>query len=113
MEYFRDRELVQRHFSLNCEKLFGPIDDAIRYLQEVRDAHPDKSLEVYEEALGYDGSEYGFTYQRPENREEFTERKHKHEREQRAAKEKADKEQAAMNYENEMAALKRKYKGKF
>lgn len=62
--------------SVDCDtsRLYGPIKDAIKYLQEVAAAHPGIDIQLNEEWTGYEDMHLEFQYSREETDEEFAQR---------------------------------------
>jgi hypothetical protein len=65
------REVLE---TLDCdtERLYGTLDQAIAYLKEVRETHPQATLE--EHWTGYQDMEMRFSWSRPETDEEMQHR---------------------------------------
>lgn len=67
------RLLVEQALTCNVDRLYGPMADTIKYLQEIHEAFPEAQLE--ENWTGYEDMEIRFAFMRAENDDEFAARK--------------------------------------
>jgi hypothetical protein len=67
-----ERRTVEEFVYADCERLYGPWDVAIAYLQELREKYPTATLE--EKWTGYEDMEMRVSWSRPETDEEMAER---------------------------------------
>lgn len=68
-----ERRKVEEVVDCNHDRLYGSLDEAIKYLQEVREKYPQAQLEEY--WYGYEDMCLRFTYLRDETDKEFEQRK--------------------------------------
>lgn len=70
-----ERRTVEVAIDCDTSRLYGPLADAIAYLQEVLAAHPEAAgLSLDEHWTGYEDMEMRFVYARPETDEEYERR---------------------------------------
>lgn len=101
------RRCVIERLPADTDRLYGPLDDAIAYLQEVLANHPHAQLT--EHWTGYEDMEMQFQWSREENDEEMRARladeAAKRKREAQQAKEAAERAKRKARYEK----LKREF----
>lgn len=102
-----DRKLITEEFEANTDRLYGPIDDAIVYLQEIRAQYPTANL--YEDWWGYGDMDMKFTYTRKENDDEYAARMAELRRKEEAAERRRQlqREREQLNKANKIASLRR------
>ena len=106
-------EILQKVVLDSCdtERLYGPLPDAIAYLQEMHAKHPEAKLhEEWSGYSGYEKMEMTFRYTRPETDEELRLRKVLEQAKAKAkyeAEERRRKKERAADFEK-LEALKRK-----
>lgn len=68
-------KVIEIEVACDTDRLYGPIDGAIAYLAEVRDAHPGIAITLDEHWYGYEDMRMRFVYTRKESAAEIAERK--------------------------------------
>ena len=68
-----DRLILQRTERCNTDRLYGPIDEAIEYLKEVKARHPEAQLD--EHWTGYEDMEIRFVWFGLETDQEYYSRR--------------------------------------
>ena len=105
----RTRRIVQHELDLDTSRLYGPLKDAIEYLQEIQAQHPDKELSIDEHWFGYEDIALRFVYRAPENDQQYSRRIFEEEHTEARQRENAERERKLKAYAKEQADLKRKY----
>ncbi len=82
-----ERKQVEVGVDCDTQRLYGDINGAIRYMEEIRDAHKGVNIMLDEHWTGYEDMEMRFVYWREENDEEFTRRQEREEWERKRAEE--------------------------
>jgi hypothetical protein len=67
----RRRKQVEVKVDCDFDRMTGSIDDAIRYLEEIRDQYGDKDVRFNVESQGYDGFDMEFFYMREEDDDSY------------------------------------------
>jgi hypothetical protein len=66
-----ERKQIEVRIDVDHERLYGPIDGAIQYLQEMRDQHQGTGISLDEHWTGYEDMYMTLVYWRDETDEEF------------------------------------------
>ncbi len=69
-----EKKIVERVIDADTDRLFGEIKGAIKYLQEIAAAHPNRKVVLDEHWTGYEDNEFRFLYDEPETDEEHQDR---------------------------------------
>lgn len=70
----KERQVVDVLIDVDTNKLYGPLPEAIRYLQDIRDSIRGHEISLYENWTGYETMNMCFTYQRLETDQEYEDR---------------------------------------
>ena len=99
------RQIITERINCDTSRLYGDIDDAIKYLSEMRDQYQGKrAFGLDEHWTGYEDMEMVLSFEREENDEEYSYRLKQEEWDrQRVAEDAKRKEQR----EQDLKALKR------
>ena len=101
-----EKKTLTKLMPCNTDRLYGSLDDAVKYLKEIKEKQPNAQL--HENWTGYEDMEMTFIYSRLETDEEFAEsvkvgKEKKAEEQRRAAQYKKKKE-----LDKEIKALQQK-----
>lgn len=103
------RRTITERIDTDTGRLYGPLPDAIAYLQEVQAKYPGTNISLEEHWTGYEDMDMTFSYTRPETDDEMAARLEKERRRNdEAACEAvrvADRQESRKQYE----ALKREF----
>jgi hypothetical protein len=66
-----ERKLVEVEVDCETNRLYGSLDGAIAYLQEIKEQYKDTNIVLDENWTGYEDMQMRFVYTRLENDEEY------------------------------------------
>ena len=98
------KQQITERFDADCNRLYGSLDEAIRYLTEIRDKYQGTDISLDEHWTGYEDMAMTFCFTREETDEEFAKRLEKEEIE-RHVRERAEAQRKAR--ERDLAEYKR------
>lgn len=98
---------VTRRITADTNRLYGTLDDAIAYLQEVKATHPNASLSEY--WYGYEDMAMVFEWEDIETDQEFDRRQSTLKMIEEVEREKREEEDRKREYEKKLEALKKEY----
>ena len=104
------KKILERVIPLDTERLYGPLPDAIKYLQEIRAEHMDKpDLSIDEHWPGYEDVELRFLYHSEETDEEYQARLQQEEYARKQAERDANEKAAKAERRKKWEALNREF----
>lgn len=98
---------VTRRIDADTGRLYGTLDDAITYLQEVKEAHQNASLS--ENWTGYEDMEMVFEWEGIETDQEFDSRQSILKRVEDTERKQREEDDRKREYEKKIEALKKEY----
>jgi predicted dehydrogenase len=102
-----EKKTIVEHLDCDISRLYGSLDEAIAYLQEVKQKHPTVCL--YENWTGYEDMEMVFEYIREETQEEYESRVEYEQERERIRILEAQKEEERQKRKAQYLALKREF----
>jgi hypothetical protein len=103
------KQNVEVREDVDTERLYGNIDGAIKYLEEIRDKFKGTNITLDEHWTGYENMEMNFLWTRLETDEELASRLEQEERRRQYAQQEAAREKARQRDLTEYYRLKRMY----
>lgn len=97
-----ERQMVERDFDCDTDRLYGSLDDAIAYLAEIKQKYPDAKLD--EHWVGYEDMTMRFVWYEEETDAEYT---HRIESEKERVRQNALKEKQREERSGDMAEYNR------
>lgn len=103
------RLMVEVEVDCDTKRLYGTIDEAIKYLQEVKEAHKGIDIQLDECWTGYEDMHMRFVYSRPETDKEYADRRKQEQAEARRKAQRDKEERELAQRRNQYERLKREF----